>query len=276
MSSQSKPGSFVKAVLLALFFALPPAAAKAIVLDVFKTSGDGASLITPISTITTIDTAESAADHYDFCSWSGHPKGVPLGPNVANVWVHQDLDDPGIFGIGFLFGQDAPARTPANRAALNFRIVDSESDPAVVVSDDPGEAVETPPGSNAFVGDYRYRDNTDGIMIGNISGGFTFIVDSVDFGSIRRWFAASGDGSHVELELGEEYRITPQGGSPSEVSVTIAEPDAFALFGLGLAGIAFARRKRSVWKCSGMGRRFAVTSPLWNARCYRGFPVQES
>jgi hypothetical protein len=47
MSSQSKPGSFVKAVLLTLFFALPPVAAKAIVLDVFKTSGDGASLITP-------------------------------------------------------------------------------------------------------------------------------------------------------------------------------------------------------------------------------------
>ena len=150
MSSQSKPGSFVKAVLLALFFALPPAAAKAIVLDVFKTSGDGASLITPISTITTIDTAESADDHYDFYSWSGHPTGVPLGPNVANVWVHQDLDDPGIFGIGFLFGQDAPARTLANRAAPNFRSVDSESDPAVVVSDDPGEAVETPPRQQRF------------------------------------------------------------------------------------------------------------------------------
>ncbi len=135
----------MKAVLLTLFFALPPAAAKAIVLDVFKTSGDGASLITPISTITTINTAESAADHYDFYSWFGHPTGMPLGPNVANVWVHQDLADSGIFGIGFLFGQDASARTPANRAALNFCIVDSESDPAVVVSDDPGEAVEIPP-----------------------------------------------------------------------------------------------------------------------------------
>ncbi len=241
MQIQSKVGIFIKAGVLAAALGLAPGGANAIVLDVFKTSGSGQGFV---SSITTIDTNGTAASHYDLYSASGHPSGVPVGPDVANIWVHQDLNNLGNFGFGFIFDQDNSG-TPLNTATANFRIANSSTNPVVVVSDDAGESVETPPGSNAFVGTYRYQNNSDGIMVDGISGDFTIIIDSVDFGSVTSWNVASGDGNHFALELGEEYRITLQGETPSDVSVTVAEPGMLAILGLGLAGIGFARRKRT-------------------------------
>jgi len=245
MQIHPKTGNLIKAAMVAATLALLPGAANAIVLDVFKTSGTGASFLTPVSSITTIDTASTAASHYNLFSATGHPSVVPLGQNAANIWVHQDTGNPGNFGFGFIFGEDAPAGTPNNTALLNFRIVNSSTDPVVVVSDDAGEAVESPAGSNAFVGTYNYGNNSDGIMIDGISGNFTIIIDSVDFGSITTWNAASGDSNHVGLILGEEYRITLQGELPSGAPVTVSEPGMLVIIGLGLVGLGLARRKRT-------------------------------
>jgi len=56
--------------------------------------------------------------------------------------------------FGFIFGK--ARNSYANRAKLNFRIVGSApgSAPYVSQSNDPGEAKETPAGSDAFLGNY--------------------------------------------------------------------------------------------------------------------------
>jgi hypothetical protein len=132
---------------------------------------------------------------------------------------------------------------------VDFRIVDSTSNPASVVSDDPGEAVETPPGSDAFVGNFYYNNNnTDGIAVSGISGGaWTIIIDSVSFGDILEWNAAGGGTASVAnpfgtgtcsgsladfgLTMGNEYRLTPEGNIPSGAPVdatilaAVAGPD---------------------------------------------------
>ena len=58
-------------------------------------------------------------------------------------------------------------------------------------SDDPREATETSPGW--FCGDYWYGHNTDGIAVSGVTGtDWTIMIDSVDFGDVTNWYAASG------------------------------------------------------------------------------------
>lgn len=174
-----------------------------------------------------IRTAQTGAQHYNYYSASAHPSDVNVGPTTANSWVHQDTGT-GDLTFGFTFGQDTNA--PSNVASLNFRIVDSDTDPFVSQSDDPGEAVESPPGSDAFVGTFRYGRNTDGIAVSGISGtGWTIIIDSVDFGVVDQWFASNGSvtgfADDLPLGLGHEYRLTPACSAPSGASVIVIPDD---------------------------------------------------
>tara|TARA_B100000315_G_scaffold260289_1_gene320595 strand:+ start:41 stop:2962 length:2922 start_codon:yes stop_codon:yes gene_type:complete len=178
-----------------------------------------------VGQIATIRTAEDGTQHYDFTSASGHPAGVNLDGQHANLWVHQDTDTNDLT-FGFIFGKDNSG-AGSNNSLLNFRIVGSDSDPFVSQSDDAGEADESPAGSNAFIGSFWYANNTDGIAVSGISGAtWTIIVDSVDFGSIiTQWFASNGSvsgfGDDLALSLGSEYRLTPACNPPADVPVTL-------------------------------------------------------
>ena len=131
----------------------------------------------------------------------------------------------------------------------------SSSNPVVVVSDDPGEAVETPAGSNAFVGNYRYNNaNTDGIAVSGISGGaWTIIITPGAFGNINSFLIAGGGESSlvtpyapsqpagfippdtcitniadVPLSKTAEYRLSPAGVIPSGANVDATQLEAVA------------------------------------------------
>ncbi|MDA1348841.1 MAG: hypothetical protein O3A47_08240 [Chloroflexi bacterium] len=179
--------------------------------------------------IETIRTAETGAAHYDYGSASAHPSDVNVDGRHANIWVHQNTNNDDLT-FGFVFGED-DSGVIVILSDINFRIVDSDTDPFVSQSDDPGEAVESPAGSNAFLGTFRYGNNTDGIAVSGISGGgWTIIVDSVSFGvHINEWFAsngsASGFGDDLALTLGNEYRLTPACSPPADVPVTILDED---------------------------------------------------
>jgi len=211
-------------------------ATQATVLDVFNSN----DLSNAFGTIDTIDTAQTGAQHYNFFSASGHPSGVPLGDQVANMWVHQDTNNPGQYSFGFIFSQDNSG-VPTNNALVNFRIVGSDT--AVFISQG-DEAVEvSQPTADTFLGDFTYSNNSDGIMLSGISGAdWTIIIDSVTFGDITSWNAASGDSNHLALTLGDEYRITLQDNAPSTAAI-VPSPGAVAIFGLGLVGLVFARRR---------------------------------
>lgn len=215
--------------------------AQALVLDVWNSTDPNNYVL--LGQITTIDTAQTGAGHYDYYSASSHASGVPLAGDTSNVWVHQDTGTNDL-SFGFVFGIDNSG-VPAARSSADFRIVGSATNPYVSQSDDPGEAVEIPAGSNAYVGSFFYGNNTDGIMVSGISGpAWTIIVDAVDFGPhIDVWNAVSGDSSHIGLNLGDEIRITPTGNTPSGAPVSAAEPGTMALVLMGL-GLAIAGRRR--------------------------------
>jgi LruC domain-containing protein len=203
---------------LALVALFTPATASALELEVY----DSADLSTPIGLIHTIQTTGSGAQHYDFYSASGHPVGVNVANPNANIWVHENTAT-GEFSFGFIFGQDNNG-APSNSANFAFRIVDTAGNVFVAVSDDAGEATESTPGS--FQGTFNYGNNTDGIMVSGITGtSWTIIVDSVDFGNVTNWYAASGEVANfsddLSLTLGREYRITP---ASNPVSVAPVDP----------------------------------------------------
>lgn len=199
-------------------------------IDVYDSTNPGPFVL--IGQIKTIQSAETGQSHYKFSSASGHPLCVNLQPRFANIWMHENTND-GDLTFGFIFSQDNGG--VSNAATVNFRIVDSGlPGPFVSQSDDPGEAVETPAGSNAFLGSYNYGDNTDGIAVSGISGtGWTVIIDSVNFGNITAWFAAGGGTSNttactadlpdLPLTLGREYRLTPACNTPSGAPVVVGE-----------------------------------------------------
>ena len=179
-----------------------------------------------VATVKAIETAQTGQEHYDYYSASAHPQCVNPQPTAANTWMHQDTDT-GDITFGFIFGKDGNA--PENRAEINFRIVDSSTDPYVSQSDDPGEAVETPPDSDAFLGNYWYGANTDGVAVSGIGGEeWTVIVDSVDFGLVDAWFFSGGTcdtTDDFQLELGHEYRVTPACHDPSGKPVVVTDTD---------------------------------------------------
>jgi hypothetical protein len=200
----------------------PPSVATAF--DVWDTSDPNNYVL--IGQIDPIVTAQSGQLHYDYYSASAHPSGVNLGPNTSNMWMHENSND-GDLTFGFVFGSDASG-APANYSDINFRIIDSDTDPYVSQSDDPNEAVETPAGSDAFIGNFGYGNNTDGIAVSGISGSaWTIIVQSVDFGYlINQWYASNGlspeYSDDITLVLGNEYRITPAGNPPSGAPVVVS------------------------------------------------------
>ncbi|MEM7246108.1 MAG: hypothetical protein AAF533_12245 [Acidobacteriota bacterium] len=175
-----------------------------------------------------IETAETGAEHYDFFSASGHPSNVNLANLHANTWLHRNTLT-GDVTFGFIFAADGQG-APSNSSSLNFRIVDSIINPFVSQSDDPGEAIESPPGSAAFVGNFTYVNNTDGIAVSDISAEcWTVIVDSVSFGNIEEWFLSSGEipafTDDLVLPIGAEIRLVPACCEPSEVTVVIIPDD---------------------------------------------------
>lgn len=209
-----------------LLLALAGAAgAQATTLDVYDTTDPQNYIL--IGQIETIRTAQTGAAHYSYFSASGHPSGVNLAARASNIWIHEELDanqaSTGQLSFGFIFNKDSTTGA-ANMASLNFRIVDSGTPTFVARSDDSGEAVESPAGSAAYVGNFNYGNNTDGIVVSGLTGSsWTVIIASVDFGNVTRWSAANGTTPTFEddlnLQAGHEYRVTPAGNPPSGLPV---------------------------------------------------------
>ncbi len=181
----------------------------------------------PVGKIAAIATAQTGAQHYDYTSASAHPSSVVAAARRSNLWIHENTNT-GEYSFGFIFDMDNSGG-PVNLASQNFRIVGSDADPYVSQSDDPGEAVESPAGSNAFVGGFSYGDNTDGISVSGITGvDWTLIIDSVSFGDVNSWYAAGGASptliDDIALTIGHEYRIVPAGQTPAGVEVNPSVP----------------------------------------------------
>lgn len=200
-----------------------------------------------VGQIETIQSQETGKAHYNYYTASGHPACVNSDRRHANLWMHENSLN-GDLTFGFLFAKHVTTNDLFNSAEIDFRIVDSSTDPYVSQSDDPGEAVETPAGSDAFIGDFYYnRVYTDGIAVSGVGGqDWTVIINGGVFGNITQWFAASGGSSSgaspvynadtctdnnlddITLTIGHEYRLTPAGHTPSGAPVLALDVSALA------------------------------------------------
>ena len=178
----------IAAIAALVFF---HAGAQALVLDVWNSTDPNNYVL--IGQITTIDTAEIGHSHYDH--YTAHRPTRAVCPWRVTPATSGCIRTPAPASCRSGLSLVKTIAVPAARSSADFRIVGSATNPYVSRSDDPGEAVETPPGSNAYAGNFFYGNNTDGIMVSGISRlAWTIIVDAVDFGPhINVWTAVSGD-----------------------------------------------------------------------------------
>lgn len=165
----------------------------------------------------------SAAEYYDYYDFSGHPDCMELDYGRINYFVHLDpVSNDCSFGL--IFGERLGG-IPHNYPNYKVRVIGSLTDPYIALSDDPGEVIESPPNSGAFISDFHYRNNTDGLLIGGIQGyDWTVIIRGDNYGSLMDLKLNKGtcnEEDNLTLDINKEYRFTLNGRKPSSVDVEI-------------------------------------------------------
>ena len=161
---------------------------------------------TRVGSVRTIDTAQTAAVHFDVFSNSAHPSGVPLGPRNANIYIHKNTDT-GDLAFGFVIGIDADTASDGT-GTFEAVVASSTLDPTLTVSEDPGEWIESPENTFRQAGsNFSHANNTDGFVVDGLGGpDWSVEVDQV-FNDATAYFVASGDGNHLSIDMTREYRL---------------------------------------------------------------------
>jgi hypothetical protein len=217
---------------------------------------------TLLGTITPFESAETAADFYEFGvphTFSGAPAGLPLGGEASILYIHLDTNT-GVYSLGWIHGKEGEG---INRNMHGTIVVtDDVPAPAVLVSDDPGSLrTSTDPflapgldelaadGSlpRTFNGIWRWGPRrTDGGAVGPIGttpyigGASAWITYVGDGEGPMDWLAASANGSTIPLtfELDNEVRFTATPELPPFALGSLALPFAWFRYKL-------RRRKRA-------------------------------
>ena len=210
---------------------------------------------------TTLDSTQSAAADYNYYSWSGHPEGVSTWAHGAGMWVHQDTTT-GEYSFGMIFSSANSGISLASSSSISLRVVGSDTATYVAISDENKEMSAT--GADAYTGNFVYKHNSDGFVIGGITGdNWSIIIDDIDYGDAIKTLHFFGDGGRQRLYKAEQFLITnnlddwPEynpDGDPVVGSVwgnnssnnSLPEPGILGLLGLGLIGVAGVSRKSRV------------------------------
>jgi|GEM_PF-6752756 len=197
--------------------AVQVSSAEAAVLDIYR-NGNYSSVWKESSTLTS---NKSAADFYNYSSFSGHPDDIRTGAYGASIWV-QENTRTGTYSLGFIVGKDNSTAT--NRVNLRFNIRNSNTNTSIAIADEADEVFQV--GTNSYEATLGTRNNADGFIIDGITGtDWVIEFELMERGNTQA-FHSVGDDGRVGLWRYGLYTITLDGNSPVDpVSPTILTTD---------------------------------------------------
>ncbi|NNE27414.1 MAG: T9SS type A sorting domain-containing protein [Saprospiraceae bacterium] len=174
-----------------------------------------------LDSISSIKGELSASEFYEYERFSGTPGCISLDYSKINWWIYEN-DLTGEIQFGLIMGAKFGGIDP-NYPNFIVRVVGSDTPTQLLLSDDPGEVKEASEGSGIFVSDFYYRNNTDGFIIGGISGNeWTILIKPFNVGlldSINVVGDECIESDIVRLDSKDEYRLTPLPHQPEDVSI---------------------------------------------------------
>jgi hypothetical protein len=210
--------------------------ARATLIDVYQGSS-----FTYKGTVEAYSGTDSAVVNYDYFSHSGHPtEGPNLKFNRGEIFFY---DGPEGLTFNAVFNKEKENPTdPDTFGAVSWNIGAFSfptGDPAVLLSDDKRELKEISP--DAFKGRWQWVNNTDGGIIGGLTGDiWGLVIDPVDYQNLDSLKVFSDDGSRLNMNLrtgdrGYMFFVphVPEAGS------------TLSFMGAGLGALALCRRKFS-------------------------------
>ncbi|RMD96526.1 MAG: hypothetical protein D6812_16955, partial [Deltaproteobacteria bacterium] len=133
--------------------------------------------------------------NYSYSSASAHPKeGPTLQDSVAQFWLFQGSNGLCLFSV---FGLEVNSSN--GTAKVNYQLSGNGANGNVMLSDDNGELTES--STNVFKGRWAWGDNTDGGVIGPLSGSdWVMEIDVIEMtGSLNAIAFTSGNGIPIPI-----------------------------------------------------------------------------
>jgi len=220
--------------LLALFFYVTPSNASIFTIWA-DSSGDGFKDLV-LGTIYGYEGEETGRNNYNYFSASAHPlHGPNLHPHRLKIFVYERTTNGRDF-LNLIAGEDEGGSRHAFSGLVD--ITGSIINPEVKRSDDGGipELIEGP--DNHFEGEWQFRNNSDGGVIGPLTGNWEAKI-RIEESNLRRHVFASNGSDNIRFDdlPYEDYFISPG---------VVPEPSSVFLLGSGLIGlVAFRRRKKT-------------------------------
>ena len=162
---------------------------------------------------TTLKSNKSAADFYNYSSFSGHPDDIRTSKYGASVWV-QENTQTGAYSLGFIVGKDDSGIE--NHVSMRFNIRNSNTGTSIAVADEGHEVSEV--GNDSYVANFKTRNNADGFIVEGITGSDWVIELEILADGNTQAFSSVGDGGKVGLWRLGTYEITLDGNLPYDIS----------------------------------------------------------
>jgi len=183
----------------------------------------------------------NATQNYDYSDELGYLRNDDIinGPSAVNqqgqIFFYNGPD-----GLSFNTVLGSVGDGPNGSVQWDISIVNSTTNPGVIVSDDPGELYENGT-TNTFTADFAYYQvYGDGGIIGPIGGNtWQLTIDPASYTNISSLLAYSSTGTSIDLGLDVSKNIVF-----SLAVDPVPEPATVILFGLGLLSFAGVSRRK--------------------------------
>ena len=223
-------------ILLVASLLMAASSAQAALIRVSQESAGGAGDFDAnvLGFIDSYSSALSAAAYYNYgnipASFDDGAQDVTLTSNKSHLFFVDGSD-----GLSAYMVHDKPNDGAGGMAGMTLTLAGDTA--AVLVRDDAGEGVAVGGGGTSFVSRHNWVGCcTDGFVIGSLDNDWELFAefDSRSWNGFAGWMTF-GSGNSIDLTSDLNRRVRFD---------VVPEPSIIALFGLGLIGMGFARRRK--------------------------------